>query len=99
MGLVISKAVLDKLKFKHNIDAHEVRQCFMNRNGSLLQDTREQHRSDPPTQWFIAQTDKCRTLKIIFIAKNGSVYLKSAFEPNQNELYIYNRYGNRPRGA
>jgi hypothetical protein len=99
MTLVISKPVQVKLKFKHDVNVQEVRQCFINRDGFLLEDSREQHRSDPPTQWFISQTDKGRTLKIVFVAKNGSIHLKSAFEPNEIELDIYNRFGKRPRGA
>ena len=30
-------------------------------------DTREQHRSDPPTLWFVAPTSQGRLLKIVFI--------------------------------
>lgn len=97
MRLIISKSVRAKLQSTHSVSEHEVVQCFMNRDGRLLQDTREQHRTNPPTQWFVADTDKGRTLKIVFVTMNACVHLKSAFEPNQTELDIYSRHGKHPQ--
>ena len=68
-------------------------QCFANKTGRLLDDDREDHRTDPPTHWFISETDAGRELKIIFVRETDAIFLKSAFEPNEEERRIYNKYG------
>ena len=97
MQISIHERVLEKLTSKHRVTADEVRQCFENRDGGLLEDDREEHRTDPPTQWFIAETNQCRKLKIIFIQRlaRGVVRadVRSAYEPNAEELRIYEKYG------
>ena len=93
MALIISAAVLEKLASKHHVTAAEVEECFANRVGGLLMDTRERHKTHPPTLWFIAKTDLGRDLKVIFILEGPAIHLKSAFEPNDAELRIYSRHG------
>lgn len=92
--LHISPSVRQKLKVKHGVTQPEIEQCFANREGKFLLDLREKHQSDPPTKWFIAQTDYGRRLKVAFIqATNGTITIRSAFEPNPDEIYIYEKYG------
>lgn len=93
LNLRISHAVLAKLKDKHGVERHEVEQCFQNRAGNLLLDIREQHKTDPPTLWFLACTNRGRLLKIVYILKSGVIHLRSAFEPNDVEIGIYKRWG------
>ncbi len=93
MAIIISQKTQEKLAQKHHVTAEEVSQCFANRDGKLLVDTREEHASDPATQWFISETDLGRKLKIIFISKGANIYLRSAFVPNEIELGIYKKYG------
>jgi hypothetical protein len=93
LRFVVTERVQEKLTNKHNVTRSEVVQCFANKVGKLLEDPREEHKTDPPTQWFIAETDSSRTLKIIFIRENDVVFLKSAYEPDQIELAIYKKYG------
>lgn len=93
MALVISPNIREKLARKHNVCEEEIAQCFANRTGKYLQDTREDHASDPPTLWFISETDYARKLKIVFISRDGNVYLRTAFEPNEIELRIYEKHG------
>jgi hypothetical protein len=93
MAIIISQKICDKIATKHNVTADEVSQCFANRRGRFLIDTREEHASDPPTQWFISETDYGRMLKVIFVPKDGNVYLRSAFAPAASELSIYNKHG------
>lgn len=93
MALVVSKKIAEKLASKHCVTEEEVAQCFANKIGVNLLDPREDHASDPPTLWFIAETDYGRKLKIIFIHKDGDNHLRSAFEPDDNELRIYDKYG------
>lgn len=93
MAIIISQKILEKLATKHNVTADEVSQCFANRNGSFLIDPRENHASDPQTQWFISETNYGRKLKVIFVPRGGDVYLRSAFTPNESELSIYKKHG------
>lgn len=93
MGIKISDRILEKLAQKHNVKAEEVAQCFANRNGRSLRDSRAKHQTNPPTQWFIAETDYGRRLKVVFIRDGSDIEIKSAFEPNPEELRIYKKYG------
>ena len=68
----------------------EIEECFLNRIGKVLRDTREEHNSDPPTVWFIGETHQGRLLKIVYVKKDGYYYLKTAYEPNLEEKNIYN---------
>ncbi|WP_380179350.1 hypothetical protein [Kalamiella sp. sgz302252] len=73
MRLLISQKVRLKLASKvPPVTESEIIECFSNRDGYLLEDTREDHKSDPPTQWFIAETDYGKKLKIVFIYKENS---------------------------
>lgn len=89
--IVISPGVLEKLRDKHQVADKEVWQCFANRTGRLLTDSRETHQTDPPTQWFIAPTNQGRLLKICFVP-DGSYFIRTAYPPNEEELRIYRKY-------
>lgn len=95
MGLFISPRVREKLKTRHNVTEAQVLQCFANRIGRDLTDTRPEHRTDPPTRWFIAQTDYGIELKVVFVFDPATnvVEIKSAFPPNDEERRIYTKYG------
>lgn len=92
-NLKISADVLHKLQHKHAVTRDEVEQCFAKRSGKLLRDTREKHKTNPPTLWFLAFTNKLRLLKIVYIHIDNTVELKSAFSPIQTEIDIYSRHG------
>jgi len=93
MHLKISKGIVLKLRLKHKVIPKEVEECFLNRTKGLLEDTREQHRTVPSTLWFIAETDCGRLLKVVFIELiSGEYEIKTAYEPNNQEVKIYERY-------
>ena len=92
-SIIISSRIDSKLDSKHTVAKEEIEQCFDNRCGFNLIDDREEHRTDPPTWWFIAQTRSGRLLKIIFIYKDGNIHIKSAYEPNELEIEIYENEG------
>ncbi|MBI5333237.1 MAG: ADP-ribosyl-(dinitrogen reductase) hydrolase [Burkholderiales bacterium] len=92
-NLRISDAIAVKLRDKHGVERREVENCFANREGRLLLDTRARHRTHPPTLWFIAKTNSGRLLKIVYIQEGRMVTVKSAFEPNEVELRLYARFG------
>ena len=92
MSFVISDKIRAKLLEKHGVSVEEVFECFSNRDGGFLEDTREDHLTDPPTQWFIAETNYGRRLKVCFIFKNGDVLIKTAYSPNTIEESIYSKH-------
>jgi hypothetical protein len=92
-NLVVSDVVKNKLLTKHQVSIREVEHCFFNREGRLLFDSRALTKTNPPTLWFIALTNQNRKLKILYIQKGDQVILKTAYEPNDVELAIYERFG------
>jgi len=42
---------------------------------------------------FVAPTNRGRLIKVIFVNENGNIYLKSAYEPSEDVLRIYKKYG------
>jgi len=89
MRFVISQQILRKLSEKHKVTRAEVEQAFENRAGGLLRDTREEHRTEPPTLWFVAKTDADRELKVAFVQRGELVFLKTAYDANEDEKEIY----------
>ena len=93
MPFIISKSVQNKLLEKHGVTRDEVIQCFANMRclTDTLIDDREDHKTDPPTQWFIGTTDAARTLKVVYIHETPYIYIKSAYKPEPEALRIYNK--------
>lgn len=91
-NLIISEKILAKLTDRHKVTEREVEQCFENIEGPLLIDSREDHKSDPPTLWFISRTNKNRILKVAYIQRGSSVYLRTCYEPNEAEMQIYSSH-------
>jgi len=81
------------LREKHQVERREVEQCFANKCGLSLIDSREDHQSDPPTLWFVAPTNRGRLLKVVFIFREGKVFLRTAFEADELAQKIYNAHG------
>jgi len=93
MGLKISSAVSNKLTSKHNVSKDEIIQCFSSRERKFLEDMREEHKTDPPTKWFIAETDYGKKLKVVFIQdQNNDVHIKTAYLANPDEIRIYEKF-------
>lgn len=90
MALIISTQVRNKLANKTPpVTQEEIAQCFANRTGQMLIDTRADHLTNPMTRWFISETDFGRKLKIAFIPAQGNIVIKTAYDPNAVELSIY----------
>lgn len=96
VNIYISDRVQAKLSEKHRVRPDEIRHCFENREGGFLEDIREEHKTDPPTQWFIAETNQRRVLKIVFILetlpKGKRINIRTAYEPNEIEISIYKKH-------
>ena len=96
MALRISRKVRLKLAEKNPpVTEGEIEECFANRNGEFLEDTREDHKTEPPTFWFIAETDYGRGLKVAFISRDDETTIRTAYDPNEDEIRIYKKYGIR----
>ena len=90
MNLIISTAVREKIANKTPpVTESEIVQCFANRDRSYLIDVRAEHRTNPITRWFIAETDYGRKLKIAFMPMREGIVIKSAYDPNDEENQIY----------
>ena len=87
--IIISDNILCKLEEKHNVTPAEVHECFANRCGNFLLDTREEHASEPPTRWFVSETNYGRKLKIVFIWRDKKVFLRTAYPANPIEIRMY----------
>lgn len=95
-SIKISPKVSAKLTSKHSVTEAEVRKCFANIEGGFLVDDREDHRTDPPTYWFIAETDHGKKLNACFVHEkdesgNVCIHLKTAYPPNEKALSIYKK--------
>ena len=93
MAIVISPQIRGKLATKHQVKPQEVDQCFANRQGEYILDTREEHVADALTYWFIAETDYGRKLKVVFVEENGNLYIRTAFPPNEATIRYYLEHG------
>jgi hypothetical protein len=93
--MFISPAVREKLADPtHQVTEDEILQCFANRDGRQCYDERPEHRSNPPTLWFVAETDYGRRLKVCYIlhADTKLVEIKSAYLATDEVTRIYNKY-------
>lgn len=89
MDLKISPRVLEKLRDKHDVSSQDVAECFANRHGPFFTDSREDHRTDPPTYWFVSETDTGKILKVVFVRYEGFFAIKSAFPPEDGSDALY----------
>lgn len=93
MDIVISPEIEAKIgQDDHgNVSRKEVLECFENHCGSYAYDKRPHHLDGDgnPSPWFVAETNKRRKLKIMFVLERGKIFLKSAYPATEkvNELY------------
>jgi len=92
MSIVIAPRIKAKLADKHQVSEEEVHQAFDNICGNFLIDDREDHRTDPPTLWFVAETRKGRLLKVIFVHRDGNNVVKSAYDADEKAQTIYDKF-------
>lgn len=92
--MLISPSVRQKLKrLDHNVTEAEILECFANRSDGECLDTRAHHLTNPPTRWFVSETDSGRKLKIMYVLNGeGVVEIKSAYNASAEIIRIYNKY-------
>lgn len=91
VSIEISDGVLAKLTERHSVTRKEVEECFLNHHAKFFRDPREEHGTDPPTHWFIGDTNHCRQLKICFILREKKFQIKTAYAPNKDEIDLWHR--------
>lgn len=90
MKIYISDETMRKLIEKHGVVEREVHECFQNRDGPMFQDLMEDHQTDPPTMWFVAETDRGRLLAVYCVPMvQGGVRVKTAFPPGPGRAKKY----------
>ena len=89
--VIASPNIIDKILLVHKVDILEVEEAFNNWVGRPLIDDRKQHRTNPPTIWFCAETTDGRILKIVGIplVETKEFVLKSAYEASDWEINFY----------
>lgn len=95
MPIVLSQQIRDKLSKKTPpVGERDILECFANRTGTFLTDTREKNATTPATRWFVSETNYGTVLKVCFIPMpNGDIVIKTAYVPNSEEVRIYNKFG------
>jgi len=95
VSLIIAPSIRDKLSSKvPPVTREEIEECFQSYCGVSLVDDREDNATNPPTRWFIGETNFGRKLKISFVKHQQDIHIKSAYTANQKWIEIYNRYVN-----
>lgn len=89
MRIICSEGIRAKLQAKHEVSLKDVYECFENRSRGFLEDSSEEHRTEPPTLWFIAPNNHGRLLKVCFVFRDGAVYLRTAFPPSASNVAMY----------
>ena len=89
-NLIISEVIQQKLTGRHGVSRREVEQCIINIDGPMLLDNREEHKTNPPTQWFLACTNAGRLLKVVCVLRDGKIFIRTCYSPNADEIRIYN---------
>ncbi|MBK5915127.1 hypothetical protein [Rhodocyclus purpureus] len=93
MPLLISDRIREKLAGKNPpVSEQELVQCFANQTREPLIDLRSEHLTDPPTRWFVGETDYGRKIKIMYVNRQEGTHIKSAYDADQNIIRIYNKY-------
>ncbi len=89
IGIKIDESIKQKLKIKHNVDCSEVLECIGNISKGFIKDTRESHLTDPPTHWFVEQTDSGRWLFVAVMMIKKELVIKTAYEADDNKKKLY----------
>jgi hypothetical protein len=95
--LYIHRDIVSKCLIKHNVSESEINEAWQSYDGMVLvADDREEHRTNPPTIWFVARTVGGRKLKVIVVIDTDGIgYLKSAYEANQRVINLFRSMGGK----
>ena len=97
MSLYLSPSVRAKLRQPdRSVTESEILECFASRERSFLIDNRPEHQTPIPTQWFVAETNFGRVLKVVFIYDTAKrvTEIKTAYAATAQIQDIYLKYSN-----
>jgi hypothetical protein len=88
-----SPAVREKIRDLHDVEWTEVEEAFFTSAPPYPFDKRPRHKTKPPTQYFIAETFDERLLKVCFTVKDDTIWVKSAFDPEEDDVIRFLKDG------
>lgn len=92
MNIFISDATRNKIEHKHGLTEEDITEAFANWDGRPQADTREEHKTDPETLWFVAETNRGVNIKVVYVLyPDGRLYIKSAYKPSSSVIDLYNK--------
>ena len=96
MALIIPPEIAAKIAAGDHgaVSEKEVRECFANHCGGYCYDKRPQHLDGKgnPSPWFVAETNRGRTLKIMFVREGADTFLKSAYPATVAVQQLFKRH-------
>lgn len=98
--LVFAESIKEKLSQKiPPVSVVEVEEAFSQWDGWWVEDDRHEHRSDPPTYWFLAETFDGRLLKVVIkpLKNSNRAYVRTAYDADTMEIYVYEKQATRYR--
>ena len=90
--LVFAPSIVDKLLEKiPPVSVGEVEEAFLQWDGYWVLDNREDHKTIPPTYWFLSETFDGRLLKIVIkpVPNTDYAYVRTAYDAYEEEIKIY----------
>jgi len=92
MSIILSQKIRDKIADdKHRVTERDIRECFANTTRGFVEDDREEHRTDPATMWFVSENNYGRRIKVMFVIREGDIYIKSAYPATDVVSAMYAR--------
>ena len=91
--MILHDSVKNKVYKKHKLTLNEIQEAFENPLGNIYEDNRSEHKTTPPTLWFIGETLYGKKIKIVYIAfPDKPPVIKSAYEPEQPTKELYKEW-------
>ncbi len=94
--LLFAPLIIEKIFCKFPpVTVEEVEEAFFQWDGFWVLDDREDHKSVPPTYWFISETCDGRLLKVVIkpVPNTDFAYLRTAYDADEEEeeILIYEK--------
>ncbi len=90
--LVFAPSIVMKLLEKNPpVTVSEVEEAFFQWDGYWVLDDREDHRTIPPTYWFLSETLEGRLLKVVIklVPNTDYAYVRTSYDAYEEEINIY----------